>query len=357
VCWLFIGFVHLFICHSVFYKPYESQGQAWPLTFVRLIWGVIIFLVFMTGIFILKQAYVMSTVLAPLLVGTILWSWYVDKTLKPLSTFVSLSSVFEVERGEETADVVRLREGHPVTWSQSNLSKRRYAQNDDTLYVAPEDERTDYSQPPMANWYNGVLNTGKRRYGHPALNGVLPEPWLPLKKGQTLVNHNRVGVAKTNNYSSQAVVLTLRNRYSITKRNTRQFTAGSRNSPGSGDYTVDVSSDPTTSNPWEDAQPNTLRRSPTAPDHLNHRLSFDQASGVIMLPDDSDWLIDVDSDEEDYGETALEAPQAGATVSGDVLSSPTSSAVSNSPAKRRYGTYYHHPERRRSVIPGAFPML
>jgi hypothetical protein len=26
----------------------------------------------------------------------------------------------------------------------SNLSKRRYAQNDDTLYVAPEDERTDY---------------------------------------------------------------------------------------------------------------------------------------------------------------------------------------------------------------------
>lgn len=26
----------------------------------------------------------------------------------------------------------------------SNLSRRRYAQNDDTLYVAPEDERTDY---------------------------------------------------------------------------------------------------------------------------------------------------------------------------------------------------------------------
>jgi hypothetical protein len=28
--------------------------------------------------------------------------------------------------------------------SSSNLNKRRYAQNDDTLYVAPEDERTDY---------------------------------------------------------------------------------------------------------------------------------------------------------------------------------------------------------------------
>lgn len=27
---------------------------------------------------------------------------------------------------------------------ESNLNRRRYAQNDDTLYVAPEDERTDY---------------------------------------------------------------------------------------------------------------------------------------------------------------------------------------------------------------------
>ena len=57
----------------------------------------------------------------------------------------------------------------------SNLNRRRYAQNDETLYVVPEDQRTDYvsaratlvmrahshvglqSQPPMANWYSGVL--------------------------------------------------------------------------------------------------------------------------------------------------------------------------------------------------------
>jgi calcium permeable stress-gated cation channel len=72
----------------------------------------------MMGFFILKKAYVMSGLVAPLLAGTLLWSWYIDKTFKPLSEFVSLSSVFEVQRGEETADVVRLRTGHPVTWSQ-----------------------------------------------------------------------------------------------------------------------------------------------------------------------------------------------------------------------------------------------
>jgi calcium permeable stress-gated cation channel len=78
---------------TVFYKPYESQGQAWPITFVRLIWGVVIFLVFMTGIFLLKQSYILATLVLPLLVGTIVWSWYIHKTLKPLSKFVSLSSV------------------------------------------------------------------------------------------------------------------------------------------------------------------------------------------------------------------------------------------------------------------------
>jgi len=51
--------------------------------------------------------------------------------------------------------------------------------NDETLYVAPSSKLTDYSQPPMTNFYYGVLNTGRRRYAHPALSGSLPSPWLP----------------------------------------------------------------------------------------------------------------------------------------------------------------------------------
>ena len=113
-----ILYEHLTFHSLVFYKPYESHGQAWPITFVRLIWGVVIFLVFMIGIFTLRQSYVLSSLLLPLLAGTVIWSWYVDKNLKPLSEFVSLSSVFEVQRGEETADGHRLKTGHPVTWSQ-----------------------------------------------------------------------------------------------------------------------------------------------------------------------------------------------------------------------------------------------
>ncbi|RDB26692.1 Calcium permeable stress-gated cation channel 1 [Hypsizygus marmoreus] len=340
----------------VFYKPYESQGQAWPITFIRLIWGVVIFLLFMIGIFILRKSYILSSLLVPLLGGTIVWSWYVIKNLRPLSKYVSLSSVFEVQRGEETADVLRLRAGHPVTWSQSNLNKRRYAQNDDTLYVAPEDERTDYSQPPMANWYSGVLNTGKRRYGHPALNGVLPEPWLPLKKGQTLVNNDHRAdtprVAKDNH----AVVLTLRKRHSSLRG--RPAPAGAREgsiagpSNGVGAH-LDVAADAAVINPWEDGQPR------TGSHPLNHRLSFDVASGVIVLPDDGDWLEGDDSDEdtgaEDTGGLDHSITAASLVGEEDEAASPLVPTSASPSRLSRYRTYFHHPERRRQTIPGAFP--
>ncbi|KAJ7083663.1 hypothetical protein B0H15DRAFT_850317 [Mycena belliarum] len=351
----------------VFYKPYESQGQAWPLTFVRLIWGVMIFLIFMTGFFLLqntyassKLSYVITTMLAPLLVGTVLWSWYIEKALKPLSDFVSLSSVNEVERGEDTAEVLRLRAGHPVTWSQSNLSRRRYAQNDDTLYVAPEDERTDYSQPPMANWYSGVLNTGKRRYGHPALNGVLPQPWLPLKKGQTLSNNDHRGSPRlSKDTNDQAVVLTLRKRPSI-RRPPSQFILGDNASSGSVAAQSESSEAGASSNPWQES-----RRS-SAP--LSHRLSFDPASGVINLPDDADWLQEDDADsDEDLGTQIgdlensvasladLAAPEPNGSGEETMLRAPISASPTTPSRLSRYGTYFHHPERRRQVIPGAFP--
>lgn len=85
-------------------------------------WGVVIFQVFMTGIFILKKSYVLSTLMAPLIAATVLWGWWIYWSLRPLSKFVSLSSIFEVERGEEGPDVVKLRAGHPVTWSQRYVS-------------------------------------------------------------------------------------------------------------------------------------------------------------------------------------------------------------------------------------------
>ena len=236
-------------------------------------------------------------------------------------------------------------------------------------------------------------STGKRRYGHPALNGVLPEPWLPLKKDQALVN-NRTGVGngiRSANKDSwdQAVVLTLRKRYSTARNRgqSRQSAVGG----GAGDWdgnahggvgsAVTTPVDPiTVIDPWQDASTSTshqrrvdnTRRSRT----LNHRLSYDHASGVIMLPDEAEWLEnDVDSDEADSDDVdyGTELERSVTSLAGEGESSPLtleSRAVDGggtvgqtgqgqtqaSPRISRYGTYFHHPERRRQNIPGAFPV-
>ncbi|GJJ13051.1 hypothetical protein Clacol_007300 [Clathrus columnatus] len=309
--------------------------------------------------------------MTPLILFTLYWGWNMDQKFEPLGKYVSLSSTFEVQRGEDTDDVVRLRAGHPVSLSQSNLSRRRYAQNDETLYVAPEDDRTDYSQPPMQGWYPGVLNTGKRRYGHPALTGVLPQPWLPIKKGQSLANR----IERESGPRDQAVVLTLRKKYSIARRDARDFVKNATSLPASplSQPPIAQSSTPTfthqqhvNSNPWQDRRGSdsealgqhspqtsttrpTTRHSHSTPAPLNHRLSFDHATGVIMLPDDDgEWLIQEDSDSE-------EAASMGREPLHEEDSDDGNAPPPNTGVSERHRTYYHHPERRRQTIPGAFP--
>jgi len=239
--------------------------------------------------------------------------------------------------------------------------------------VAPEDDRTDYSQPPMTNWYPGVLNTGKRRYGHPALTGVLPMPWLPLKKGQTLANYVDRDSARAAD-GGNAVVLTLRRKYSqVRKRGQALFghshaggdaevegrgpeggaaEGGTESSGGDNARAID---------PWKDrsSRPLSIDSAPAAPGQVSqspeqvNRLSFDPASGVIVLPED-DWFFDSD---DDYGDST---PTPGVTNGGNGSEHTTGgtdgglSPTSPTSAQKRHSTYFHHPERRKT-IPGAFP--
>lgn len=102
----------------VFYKPYESRGQAWPITFNRLVWGVIMFQIFMIGIFSLSKSVVLSILMVPVLAFTIWWAWYMDTVFTPLSQFTNLDSVYEVQRGE-TDEMSRLTDGEPVSSSHT----------------------------------------------------------------------------------------------------------------------------------------------------------------------------------------------------------------------------------------------
>lgn len=104
--------------YLVFYKPYESHGQAWPITFNRLVWGVIIFQVFMIGVFSLSKSFVLSSLMVPMLIFTVWWAWYMDTRFTPLSQFINLDSVYEVQRGE-TDEMSRLGDGEAVSSSHT----------------------------------------------------------------------------------------------------------------------------------------------------------------------------------------------------------------------------------------------
>lgn len=224
----------------------------------------------------------------------------------------------------------------------------------------------------MTNWYPGVLNTGKRRYGHPALTGVLPTPWLPLKKGQTLANYVDRDSAKTAD-GGNAVVLTLRRRYSqVRKRGQALFghhqAAGDADAEGGthegaaeGAAESSGGDNARAIDPWKDrsARPISAAAAPATPDHLSqspqpaNRLSFDPATGVIILPDD-DWLFD---SEDDYGDSTPTPEGTSRGNGSEYTAGGTDEALSpTSPtqAAKRHSTYFHHPERRRT-IPGAFP--
>lgn len=127
---------------NVYHRPFESRGQAWPIAFNRIAVGLLIFQLFMTGIFTVRGAFSLSTLMA-LVMATSAWvCWRLHRRYRRLSRFVNLQQACEAERdvnGPE--DVQKLRRGHPVTFSQTRLSQGRYNQRDDSLYVVADDPR------------------------------------------------------------------------------------------------------------------------------------------------------------------------------------------------------------------------
>jgi calcium permeable stress-gated cation channel len=261
--------------------------------------------------------------------------------------------------------------------------------------VAPEDERTDYVSRALTivaifadrhsslnrQWLTGTMafssrshsftrvhnlivhSTGKRRYGHPALTGVLPTPWLPLKKGQTLANYVDRESAKASD--GNTVILTLRRRYSaVRKRGQAVFGKGQAEPAHEGQ--PESSADGSASGGAAPVRP--LSTASTSTEGLqppaSHRLSFDPATGIITLPDGEvffDRLENGGDSDSDYGEVSGET-DSHEEQSGEV--SPVVQGAEDAPANggqtasglraKRHSTYFHHPERRRQV-PGAFP--
>lgn len=95
----------------IYFAPYESSGRFWRLTFTRLVWALVIFQIFMTGLFSLRGQFFATIAMVPAILYSTWWGWYMIREFEGLSKFMALSSICEVERGGNAESVVGLQEG------------------------------------------------------------------------------------------------------------------------------------------------------------------------------------------------------------------------------------------------------
>jgi calcium permeable stress-gated cation channel len=87
-------------------QPQHATGGAWPMICYRIILGVVVFQLTMSGVLALQFAFTEALLVVPLALGTVWYSYYFRQQFEPLTRFISLRSINrDVERDSETAVV------------------------------------------------------------------------------------------------------------------------------------------------------------------------------------------------------------------------------------------------------------
>ena len=121
----------------------HSTGRAWPMICNRLFVGLVVFQIAMSGWLALRSAFICALVVAPLLVGTVWFNVYFQRTFDPLMKFIALRSI-----GRD--DILDLPTLPDTRWDRETAGGR-------TIDTDPE---TDL------------------RYVNPSLVAPLEKPWI-----------------------------------------------------------------------------------------------------------------------------------------------------------------------------------
>lgn len=209
----------------VYFQPFDAVGGAWTMVFPRIILGMILFQLTMTGIFVLKSFFTLAALCVPLIVFTVLFKLGMDAAFDRNSKHLPMqilrdktdqlpggggnSSGMTSDDDDDTYDTSDENDSSSSSdddeeseaarerWkkatrmasqmvSSPSSSRKRHVRRvilDEDDYAAIPDRYTDYRQPPM-ELNPGVLDTGLKAYANPALIGILPQLWLPVKAGE-----------------------------------------------------------------------------------------------------------------------------------------------------------------------------
>jgi hypothetical protein len=91
-------------------QPQHATGGAWRIICYRIILGLVVFQLTMSGVLALKFAYLVATGVVPLLIGTVWYAYDFRHRFEPLTRFISLRSI---KRGEDDGADAILEEDFP----------------------------------------------------------------------------------------------------------------------------------------------------------------------------------------------------------------------------------------------------
>ncbi|KAK4200028.1 hypothetical protein QBC40DRAFT_280694 [Triangularia verruculosa] len=83
-------------------QPQHATGGAWRMICYRVILGLVVFQVTMSGYLALRSAFTVALLVIPLIIGTLWYSWNFKWQFEPLTKFISLISI---KRGEDEEGV------------------------------------------------------------------------------------------------------------------------------------------------------------------------------------------------------------------------------------------------------------
>ncbi|KAI7868344.1 hypothetical protein BDF14DRAFT_1881133 [Spinellus fusiger] len=198
------------------FMPYETSGKLWVMVFPRIIIGMLLLQLTMTGIFLLKKFLVLAILCIPLMIMTIVFKFTMDSAYRKNGVYLSMQLLQDtvmqlpvsVQRSPSdvsgsapnntniksrwksatAAIMVQSQLKSSMTYNEKSfhgLPRHERVLLDEDDYEAIPDTKTDFRQPPIT-LNPGVLDTSLKRYGNPVIMGVLPQLWLPVKYSQDI---------------------------------------------------------------------------------------------------------------------------------------------------------------------------
>ncbi|KAM9919310.1 hypothetical protein OXX59_008046 [Metschnikowia pulcherrima] len=218
-------FVYKYQLIYSYVHPPHSTGKVWPMIFRRLIFGLIIFQLFMCGTLALEGAILLSVLCTPLFLVTLAVAWNFEKYYLPLHNFIALRAIqnptsFDKEFNDDSSS-----HSVPPNSIAVNASSRTSivgmepmsenieegnSENDhlnplssDTSMLVDGDFSVSYGSAAIRH-HRKVSTVDEEReqftdYTHPCLTDSLDGPWIGFEGDYISMIEYREGLSRSRN--------------------------------------------------------------------------------------------------------------------------------------------------------------